>query len=135
MYHTLLEIIYAPWLLCHTFSHCNSVSAKKKSTSLSLNHKNVCSSNLPKCMHLIWCPHLKKGFVLLEQIQRRGAEFNLGDFSSDYKYFLTSLQLLPPYMLALELNDILFLVKSLKNPSTFQYLSLHFYVYYNHHFI
>ena len=49
-------------LLRHTFSHCNSVSAKKKLYITLVKYIITYASPL-------WHPHLKKEFVLLEKIQ------------------------------------------------------------------
>ena len=53
---------------------------------------------------------------LIEQIQRRATKFILNDFHSDYYNHLVKLQFLP-IMYMFELYDMMFLVKSLKNPS------------------
>ena len=65
----------------------------------------------------VWHPHLLKDIDALEAIQRRSTKFILNDYTFDYKSRLLSLQLLPLMMLY-ELNDILFFVKSLKEPNT-----------------
>ena len=73
---------------------------------------------LPKLTYCspIWRPNLIKDILLLESVQRRATKFILNDYSSDYKTRLTSLKLLP-LMYRLELNDIMFFVSSLRNPS------------------
>ena len=65
----------------------------------------------------MWHPHLLKDIDSLEAIQRRSTKFILNDYTFLYKSRLLSLQLLPLMMLY-ELNDILFFVKSLKEPNT-----------------
>ena len=52
----------------------------------------------------------------LEQIQRRATKFILNDYDSDYKSRLQTVRLLP-LMYHFELNDILFFINSIKNPS------------------
>ena len=56
---------------------------------------------------------------MLEKIQRRASKFLLNDYSSDYKtrLKLMSLNLLPLSMV-MELNDIIFFLKSLRTPSS-----------------
>ena len=55
---------------------------------------------------------IKKNFVLLEVIQRRATNFNLGDFhpTTNITFSLKKI----PLMMALELGDVLFFLKSLK---------------------
>ena len=64
----------------------------------------------------IWRPFLIKDIKLIEQVQRRATKFILNDFHSDYYNRLVKLQFLP-IMYMFELYDVMFLVKSLKNPS------------------
>lgn len=56
----------------------------------------------------IWHPRLIK---ILEQVQRRATKFILNDYELDYKKQLIKLNMLP-LMYALDLNDILFCIKS-----------------------
>ncbi len=93
-------------LLRRTFSSANSPSTKK-SLYISLVRSQ-----------LIYCSHiLLKDINFLENVQRHGTKFILYDFISDYKTRLLTLQILPLTMLY-ELNDnILFLIKSIKEPS------------------
>ena len=55
--------------------------------------------------------------MLLERVQRRASKFLLNDYSSDYKSRMISLNLLPLSMV-MELNDILFFLKSLRSPTS-----------------
>lgn len=64
---------------------------------------------------LLWRPRLIKDIELLERVQRRATKFITGNYEENYKARLLSLKLLP-LMYWLELLDIMFLVKSLKNP-------------------
>ena len=50
-------------------------------------------------------------------MQRRATKYILNDYVSSYKSWLTTLHLLP-LMYLYELNDIMFLIKSLKSPSS-----------------
>lgn len=81
-------------------------------------------SHLAYCSQL-WCPRFLKDISMLERIQRRASKFILNDFTSDYKTRLVNLNLLP-LMYWLELQDLLFLIKSMKEPSEnfniFQYV-------------
>ena len=61
----------------------------------------------------IWKPTLIKDIRSLEQIQRRATKLILNDNSLDYKSRLMKLHLLP-LMMTLELQDVLFFVRSLK---------------------
>ena len=72
-------------------------------------------SRLTYCSQ-IWRPHLIKDIICLEKVQRRATKYILNNFSIDYKTRLKSLQLLP-LMYWLELQDLMFLVKCIKDPS------------------
>jgi len=50
---------------------------------------------------------------VIERVQRRATKFILDDYRSDYKSRLTSLNML----LLIELNDTIFFVRTLKNPT------------------
>ena len=57
--------------------------------------------------------------MLLERLQRRATKFILGDYTSAYRQRLIKLQLLSLMMvLDLELSDIMFFIRSIKNPTT-----------------
>jgi len=64
-----------------------------------------------------WRPHLIINIINLKRIQQQAKKFILNDYSLDYKSRLLSLQILP-LMQFLELNDILFLVRFLKSPTS-----------------
>ena len=82
-------------------------------------------SKLSYCSQL-WHPNLKKDILALECVQHRATKYILEDYTSSYKDRLVSLSLLP-LMYWLELNDVMYLVSALKNPSDnvsiFQYVS------------
>ena len=65
----------------------------------------------------VWRPQFIKDIISIENIQRRATKFILNDFTSDYKFRLIKLNLLP-LMMQLEINDIVFFIKSLKEPSS-----------------
>ena len=70
-------------------------------------------SQLSYCSQL-WKPYLVKDITCLERVQRRSTKFILNDYTADYKSRLRSLRLLP-IMLGLDLHDLIFLVKCLKD--------------------
>ena len=72
-------------------------------------------SQLTYCS-IIWRPHLSKHIVVLEKVQKRATKFILNDYSLGYKNHLVAIHLLP-LMYQLELNDLMFFIKSLKHPS------------------
>ncbi len=74
----------------------------------------IVRSNLTYCSQL-WRPHLLKDISKIEQVQRRASKFILNVTLMDYKQRLIQLNLLP-LMYWYELQDVLFLVKSLKDP-------------------
>ena len=87
----------------------SSIPAKKKL------YLSLVRSQLTYCSP-VWHPHLLKDIVALELIQRRATKYITGNFSTDYKSRLSSLHILP-LMYYLELNDVMFLVNSIKYPS------------------
>ena len=87
-----------------------SISAKRQLyLSLIRSHLTYCSP--------VWRPHLIKDITLLKKVQKRATKFILNDFSSDYKYRLKELHILP-LMYYLEVNDITFFINNLKHPDT-----------------
>ena len=72
-------------------------------------------SKLTYCSQL-WRPWLLKDIVMLETVQKRSTKLNfiLHDFASDYKSRLIQLNL--PSMYWYDLQDLLFLIKCMKNP-------------------
>ena len=97
-------------LLRRTFSNVGCVQAKK------VLYLSLVRSKLTYCSQ-IWRPQFLKDIQSLESIQRRATKYILSDYSSDYKSRLVYLQLFP-LMMQFELNDIMFLVTSIQNPST-----------------
>jgi hypothetical protein len=90
-----------------------TVSSKNISTR-KLLYISLVRSKLCYCSQL-WRPRLVKDILALERVQRRATKFILSDYSSDYKTRLINLKLLP-LMYWFELNDLMFLIKSLKSP-------------------
>ena len=82
-------------------------------------------SQLLYCSQLLR-PQLIRDITALERIQRRATKYILNDYTSSYKLRLEQLHLLP-LMYHYELQDILFLIKSLKSPTdnfnTYNYIT------------
>jgi len=58
-----------------------------------------------------------KDIMSLERVQRRATKFILNDYSSNYKYRLVKLGMLP-LMCVYELANIMFFIKSLRCPNS-----------------
>ena len=95
-------------LLRRTFCSRNT-SCVKRILYLSLVRSNLLFGSQ------VWRPSLLKDIKALENIQRRATKFILNGYSSSYRTRLISLHLLP-LMMTLELNDISFFIKCLKQP-------------------
>ena len=65
----------------------------------------------------VWRPQYLVDIRSLETVQRRASKFNSSNSAMDYRYRLISLEMLP-LMMEYEIADIMFLIKSLKNPSS-----------------
>ena len=87
----------------------NCVSAKKQL------YISLVQSQLFYCSQ-IWQPCLIQDILLLERVQRRATKYILNDYTSSYCARLLKLSMLP-VMYIFELNDLLFFIKSIKNPS------------------
>jgi len=64
----------------------------------------------------IWRPQLIRCITTLKCVQRRATKYILNDYISSYKSRLLQLNLLP-LMYIYELNDLMFLIKSLNTPT------------------
>ena len=95
-------------LLRRTFSSSCSPHAKKTL------YLCLVRSQLTFCSQ-IWRPHLHKDIKSLERVQRRATKFILGDYEMNYKNRLLSLNLFP-LMYFLEMNDLFFFLRSIKDP-------------------
>ena len=62
----------------------------------------------------LWKPNFIKHIQQFERVQRRATKYILNDFTSDYKSRLIQMQLLPLTYI-LDLNDVMFFIKSLHN--------------------
>ncbi len=82
----------------------NSETSTKKSLHITLVRSQV------------WRPYLIKDIQKLVRIQRRATKYILNDYSISYRSRLFKLKLLP-LLYWFEIQDIMFLVKSLKEPS------------------
>ena len=96
-------------LLRRSFSHTSSTAAIKRLYLVMVRPKLLYCSQ-------IWQPRLVKDFLQLEKVQRLATKYILNDYTLSYSSRLKKLELLPLTMM-LELNDILFLIRSLKSPS------------------
>ena len=92
-----------------TFSSYCTVGTRKKLYISLIRSQLVYGSQL-------WKPMLIKDISSIEQLQRRATKFILQDYTSDYKSWLLSLNLLPLMMLY-ELNNIMFCINNIKNRS------------------
>ena len=81
---------------------------RKLYLSLVRSHLTYCSP--------LWRPRLIRDIQSIERVQRRATKYILNNRQADYKSRLISLQLLP-LMHWFELQDIMFLVKILQEPS------------------
>ena len=81
-------------------------------------------SHVSYCCQL-WRPYLLKDIQSIERIQRRATKYILNDYDSDYRSRLLSLNMLP-LMYWLDLQDLVFLVKCLKDPN--DTLNIHQYI-------
>lgn len=95
-------------ILRRTFSSVDGVE-EKRTLYLTLVRSQLMYSSL------IWrpCRHHQAGASSETGVQRLATKFILNDYQTDYKQRLISLNMLP-LMYELEVNDILFCVKSLK---------------------
>ena len=113
--------------ICLTLAICRSAymalnllrrNVPEASTSIGIRKRlylALVRSQLSYCSQL-WRPRLMKDIVCLEKVQRRASKYILGDRESDYRSRLITLNLLP-LMYWLELQDLIFCVKSLQSPS------------------
>ena len=97
-------------LLRRSFSTSTPVRVKR------LLYLTLVRSQLLYCS-ILWRPRLIRDIMILERVQRRATKWILGDYTTNYKDRLISLQMLP-LMITYEINDILFFLKSLSTPST-----------------
>ena len=95
-------------LIRRTFNTSNTEVKKKLYIALVRSQLIYCSQ--------ICRPQLIKDIVSLERVQRRATKYILNDYTSSYKSRLQQLHILP-LMYVYELNDLMFLVKSLKFPN------------------
>ena len=96
-------------LTLHTFHLVIDVCAKHRLyLSLIRSHLLYCSP--------LWRPQLLLDIRNLETVQKRATKYITGNPSLDYRERLLSLHMLP-LMMGYEIADILFFIKSLKEPS------------------
>ena len=108
------------YVLRRTFTTPSQIARKRLYFTLVWSHLVYCSP--------LWRPHLIRDIKNFERVQCRATKFILNNYHLDYKSRLLQCQILP-LMCFLELNDILFLVKSLKSPNPA--FNIHKYVTFN----
>ena len=96
-------------LICCTFKSSHSLLIKKK-----LYMTLVCSI-LAYCSP-VWWPYFLNDINSLERIQCHATKYILNDYINDYKSRLINLNLLP-LIYMYEIADILFFIKSIRNPT------------------
>ena len=96
-------------LLRRLFSHTDSEYAKRQLYLALVRFKLLYSSQ-------VWRPKLVRDVSKLENVQRLATKFILNDYSSTYRERLINTSLLPLSMV-LEINNILFFVRSLLFPT------------------
>ena len=89
--------------------HLLHQQCRRKEKTLSIPNKMM------YCLQ-IWHPFLIKDILHLERVQRRASKYILSDFTSSYKARLLKINLLP-IMYILELNELIFFIKSNFFPS------------------
>ena len=109
-YHYIVSKAYKSLGMIRRTFKTSSISTKRQLyISLIHSHLSYCS--------IIWRPHQIKDIAFLETVQRRATKYILYDYTSDYKSRLKSLRILP-LMYYFELSDLIFFVKSIKDPSS-----------------
>ena len=88
----------------------NNIQAKKQL------YISLVRSQLLYCSQL-WRPQLIRDIQNLERIQRRATKYILNNYDLSYRQRLEQLHMLP-LMYIYELNDLMFLIKTLKFPSS-----------------
>ena len=85
--------------------------------SKKLLYISLVRAELTYCSQL-WRPYLIKDIIQLERVQCCSTKFILNDYKSSYRSRLLTLHLLP-LMYSFELYDIIFVIKSLNNPTSY----------------
>ena len=108
-YKSIISKAYKMFHLLRRTFNCPLVPARKHL------YLAIVRSYLVYCSPL-WRPYLIKDIENFERLQRRATKFILNNYHLDYKSRLSQCCILP-LMYFFELNDILFVVKSLKSPT------------------
>ena len=95
-------------LIRRTFT-TNLIEAKRQL------YLSLVQSQVMYCLQ-IWRPYLVQDIILFEKIQRQATKYLLNNYISCYRSRFIKLSLLP-LMYIFELNDIIFLISSLKQSS------------------
>ena len=109
-YNHLCSKAYRSLNLIRRTLSASSPTSLKKQLYISLVRSHLCYCSQ------IWRPRFIKDITNIERIQRKATKFILNDYSSEYKSRLESLHILP-IARWFELQDIMFLVKCLQDPS------------------
>ena len=96
-------------------AHNNIITTKAYKTLGLIKRTFKTISILLYCSQL-WRPWLIKDITMLECIQRGATKYILNDYTSSYKSRLQQLNILP-LMFIFGLQDLMFLIKSLKSPT------------------
>ena len=76
-------------LICHTIASTHSTS------TMTTLHISLLDPNYFTACTQLWCPHLMKEILIIEQIQCHAIKYLLNDYISSYKICLIKLKVLP----------------------------------------
>ena len=106
----ILSLQSLPSALCYQKKYTSPLTHTTKEITISL-----VKSQISYCCQL-WWPQLIKHIQSLERIQRKATKYILNNYSNNYKSRLLELRTLP-LMYWLEIQDIMLLIRNLKDTS------------------